>query len=104
MRITQRSNGSGLLRIAQIKLVANRIRLAQPTHTTSHQSQIAGHNHKSQTTHHKQATITNHKPHTTHHNSHTTHHKSQAAHFLILPHGHRPHDSRETGPNPEGGG
>ena len=35
MRITQqRSNGSGLLRIAQIKLVANRIRLAQPTHTT----------------------------------------------------------------------
>ena len=56
-------------------------------------------NHRSQAT----TTITNHKPHTTHHNSHTTPHKPRAAQMLILPHDHRPHDSRETGSNPDGG-
>ena len=49
--------------------------------------------------------ITNHNSHATNHNSHTTHHKpQQAARFLILPHNHRPHVSRETGSsNPDGG-
>ena len=69
MRITQqRSNGSGLLRIAQIKLVANRIRLAQPTHTTNHRSQVTTTNHKPQTTHPghtPQTTLTHHTPQTT---------------------------------------
>ena len=83
MRITRRSNGSGLLRIAQIKLVANRIRLAQPIHTTNHRSQVT-------------TTTTNHKPHTTNHSHkpHTTHHTPQ------LTQHHTPQTTSSPTPHP----
>ena len=46
----------------------------------------------------------NHKPHATNHKPQITTHTPQATtHFLILPHGHRPNDSRDTGSNPDGG-
>ena len=75
--------------VAQLNGIALLTQLKGTAGRTQHTPQTTNHNHKSQTTNH---------------NPHPTTHKPHAAHFLILPHGHRPRQSRDGVESRRGGG